>query len=161
MARWVSSVPRDDIEYGNAGTGNWEIVEDHRKDTFYTSDGSAYEMGSDHNGQSYDGLGPIPAWLTDTAPPAPEPEPAPPVYPQFSALEMLDLFTEAEQLAVVQATMGNAAVKLWYDRLIAATFITYEDPRTEGGLQALVDVELLTPERKADIVAAMQPQALA
>lgn len=94
-------------------------------------------------------------------PPEPEspeaPEPLPPQYPRLTALEMLDLFTEAEQLAVVDATMTNAAVKLWYDRMIAATFVTYEDPRTEGGLQTLVDAQLLTPERKADIVAAMQP----
>ena len=90
--------------------------------------------------------------------PESEPESLPPAYPQFSALEMLDLFTEAEQLAVVEATMTSPAVKLWYDRLIAATFITYEDPRTEGGLQALVDADLLTPERKAEIVSAMQPQ---
>ena len=88
--------------------------------------------------------------------PEPEPEPS---YPQFTALELLDLFTEDEQLAVVQATMANAAVKLWYDRMIAATFVTYEDPLTEGGLQALVDAELLTSERKAQIVAAMQPEA--
>lgn len=85
-------------------------------------------------------------------------QPQEPSYPQFTALEMLDLFTEAEQLAVVQATMTNAAVKLWYDRLIAATFVTYEDPRTEGGIAALVDAGLLTPERKSVIVAAMQPQ---
>ena len=83
----------------------------------------------------------------------PEPE-----YPQFTALEMLDLFTEQEQLAVVQATMSVPEVKLWYDRLIAATFVTYQDPRTEGGLQALVDAGLLDPGRKADIVAAMQPE---
>ncbi len=88
-------------------------------------------------------------------PPAP---PAPPVYPSFTALEMLDLFTEAEQLAVVAATMTEPAIKLWYDRLIAATYVTYEDPRTEAGLQALVDAELITPQRKAEIVAAMQPQ---
>ncbi len=88
-------------------------------------------------------------------PPAPE---SAVEYPQFTALEMLDLFTEAEQLAVVSATMAAPAVKLWYDRLIAATFVTYEDPRTEGGLQALVDAELLTPLRKAEIVTAMQPQ---
>lgn len=91
----------------------------------------------------------------------PEPQPAPPVYPQFTALQMLDLFTDAEQLAVVEATMSSPAVKLWYDRLIAATFVTYEDPRTEGGLQALVDAGLLTPERKAVIVAAMQPPSAA
>lgn len=92
-------------------------------------------------------------------PQAPEPEPLPLQYPQFTALEMLDLFTEAEQLAVVQATMTSASVKLWYDRLIAASFVTYEDPRTEGGLQALVDAGLLTPERKGEIVTAMQPAA--
>src|SRR5690606_7669412 len=107
-------------------------------------------------GQTYDGLGPIPAWLSREAP---EPEPVPPVYPQFTALEMLDLFTEPEQLAVVEATMSVPAVKLWYDRMIAATFVTYADPRTEGGLQALVGAGLLTSERKDSIVAAMQPVA--
>ena len=85
--------------------------------------------------------------------------PEPPSYPQFTALEMLDLFTEAEQLAVVEATMSVPDVKLWYDRLIAAMFVTYEDPRVEAGLQALLDADLLTPERKAEIVAAMQPPA--
>lgn len=79
-------------------------------------------------------------------------------YPQFTPLQLLDLFTEPEQLAVVGATMSVPAVKLWYDRLIAATFVTHEDPRTESGLQALVDAELLTPQRKSEIVAAMQPQ---
>lgn len=88
-------------------------------------------------------------------PPAPEPEP--PGYPQFTALEMLDLFTDPEQLAVVQATMTNAAVKLWYDKNLAADYVTYEDPRVEAGLQALVDAGLLMPERKSEIVAAMQP----
>lgn len=89
--------------------------------------------------------------------PDPDYVPPEPEWPQFTALEMLDLFTEAEQLAVVEATMTSPAVKLWYDRLIAATFVTYGDPRTEGGLQALVDSGLITPERKADIVAVMQP----
>lgn len=84
--------------------------------------------------------------------------PEPIVYPQFTPLELLDLFTESEQLGVVGATMVEPAVKLWYDRLIAATFVTYEDPRTEAGLQALVDAELITPSRKAAIVAAMQPE---
>lgn len=87
----------------------------------------------------------------------PAPEPAPPVYPRFTALEMLDLFTEPEQLAVVQATMTEAAVKLWYDRLLAADYVNYEDPRVDAGLQALVAAGLLTPERKAEIVVAMQP----
>lgn len=160
VARWTSTVGRGAIEYGEPGTGEWILLEDHRQDTLYTSDGP-YTIGSDHHGQTYDGLGPVPEWLTAEAPPAPEPEPAPIVYPQFTALETLDLFTEAEQLAVAEATMTVPAIKLWYDRLIAATFVTYEDPRTEGGLQALVDAGLLTPARKAAIVAAMQPQEVA
>lgn len=92
--------------------------------------------------------------------PDPDYVPPEPEYPQFTALEMLDLFTEQEQLAVVSATMAVPEVKLWYDRLIAATFVAYEDPRTEGGLQALVDAGLLTPQRKAEIVAAMPPEAI-
>jgi len=84
-------------------------------------------------------------------------DPATPGYPTFTPLELLELFTEDEQLAVVSATMSSPAIKLWYDKLLAAGFITYEDPRTEAGLQALVDNGLLAPERKADIVAAMQP----
>jgi len=90
--------------------------------------------------------------------PQPEPEePETPAYPTFTPLELLELFTEDEQLAVVSATMSSPAIKLWYDKLLAAGFITYEDPRTEAGLQALVDNGLLAPERKAAIVAVMQP----
>lgn len=90
--------------------------------------------------------------------PDPDYVPPEPEYPQFTALEMLDLFTEDEQLAVKAAALQNAELALWYDRLIAATFVTYADPRVEVGLQALVDAQLLDPGRKAEIVAAMQPQ---
>ena len=84
-------------------------------------------------------------------PPAP---PAPP--PQFTSLQYLDLFTEAEQLAVATAAMSSPQVKLWYDRMLAASFITLADPRTEAGLNALVSAGLLTAVRKAEIVEAMQ-----
>lgn len=70
-------------------------------------------------------------------------------------LDFLDLFTEAEQLSVAQAAMASALVKLWYDRTLAATYITREDPRVEAGLQALVDAGLLTEQRKAAVLAAM------
>ena len=79
-----------------------------------------------------------------------------PVYPQFPSLEFLDLFTEPEQLAVATAAMQSAQVKLWYDRTLAAMFVTLADPRTEGGLTALVGAGLLAAERKAAIVGAMQ-----
>ena len=75
---------------------------------------------------------------------------------QFTSLEFLDLFTDAEQLAIVNAANASTQVKLWYDRMLAANFITLADPRTEAGLTALVQAGLLTAERKAEIVGAMQ-----
>ena len=76
----------------------------------------------------------------------------PPPQTKFSSLEFLDRFTEAEQLAVVEATLVSAAVKLWYDRLLAADFIDLEDPRTEAGVDALVASGLLDPSRKLGIL---------
>lgn len=74
---------------------------------------------------------------------------------QFTSLDYLDLFTEAEQLAVVSATMASPQVKLWYDKMLAAGYITSADPRTEGGLAALVGAGLLTEARKVEILAVM------
>lgn len=88
--------------------------------------------------------------------PQPAPEPVPPQPKRFTSLEFLDLFTYSEQLAVTTATMQSAQVKLWYDRTLAAMFLTLDDPRTEAGLTALVDAGLLTAERKAEIVEAMR-----
>ena len=101
------------------------------------------------------------AWTVEPIP-EPElpqvPEPPPPQFPVFVGNAKLDLFTPSEQLAVVTATMTDPVVKLMYDRLLGAAFLTYEDPETEQGLQLLVVKELLTPERKAHIVSLMQPQ---
>ena len=92
-------------------------------------------------------------WLAEGNTPLPaDPAPAPPK--QFTSLEYLDLFTESEQLAVVSATMAVPQVKLWYDKMLAAGFITSADPRTEGGLSALVGAGLLTEARKVEILAA-------
>ena len=94
-------------------------------------------------------------WLSDGNTPLPA-DPAPPPPPkQFTSLEYLDLFSEAEQLAVVSATMAVPQVKLWYDKMLAAGFITSADPRTEGGLSALVGAGLLTEVRKVEILAVM------
>lgn len=79
-----------------------------------------------------------------------------PAYPKFYGNAKLDLFTPDEQLAVVTATMTDPVVKLMYDRLLGAAFLTYEDQETEQGLQLLVDKGLLTQERKVEIVALMQ-----
>lgn len=42
------------------------------------------------------------------------------------------------------------------DRMLAASFITLADPRTEAGLDALVSAGLLTAARKTAIVGAME-----
>ena len=95
------------------------------------------------------------AWLSEGNTPLPA-DPLPPPPPkQFTSLEYLDLFTESEQLAVVSATMAVPQVKLWYDKMLAAGFITTADPRTEGGLAALVGAGLLTEARKVEILAVM------
>ena len=95
------------------------------------------------------------AWLAAGNTPEPADVPAPPSPKQFTSLEYLDLFTESEQLAVVSATMAVPQVKLWYDKMLAAGFITTADPRTEGGLAALVGADLLTAARKIEILEAM------
>jgi hypothetical protein len=100
-------------------------------------------------------------WMVEQIP---QPEPAsdseprtiPRQYPLFVGNQKLDLFTPAEQLAVVTATMSDPVVKLFYDRLLGATYWSYEDQETERGLAVLVEKGLLTQERKAEVVAAMQ-----
>ena len=79
-------------------------------------------------------------------------------WPKFTGNAKLDLFTQAEQLEVVTATMADPMVKLMYDRLLGAEYLTYEDPETEQCLSLLVSKGLLTAERKSAIVALMQPQ---
>ena len=101
------------------------------------------------------------AWVVEVIPvpePQPEPEPLPPQYPRFYGNAKLDLFTQAEQLEVVTATMTDPMVKLMYDRLLGSAYMTYEDPETERGLALLVSKGVLTPERKSAIVALMQQQ---
>ena len=94
------------------------------------------------------------AWVLVAAQPAAQ------VFKRFYGNEKLDLFTQAEQLAVVEATMTDPMVKLMYNRLLGATHLTYEDAETEQGLQLLVDKGLLTIERKAEIVSVMQEGTL-
>lgn len=70
----------------------------------------------------------------------------------FTALEFLEKFTESEQLAVVEATISSVSVKLWYDKMLAASFVDLNDPRTESGLAALVTAGLITEARKDEIL---------
>lgn len=75
VARWVTGLHpvANTKTFGDAGTGAWEAIEDHRKDTLWVERGKPYTIGSDHEGQAYDGLGPVPAWLHTDEPAAPPP----------------------------------------------------------------------------------------
>lgn len=74
---------------------------------------------------------------------------------KFTSLEYLDRFTQAEQELIVTATGQNVQLKLFYDRLLAATFIDLEDPRTAAGIDALIAAGLFGSSRKAEL---LQPE---
>lgn len=66
LATWETALhPVTDGAWGEEGTGAWVIKDDHRKtDLYLTADGSKYELEQDVEGQTYDGIGPVPTWLT-------------------------------------------------------------------------------------------------
>jgi hypothetical protein len=78
------------------------------------------------------------------------PVPSPQVI--LTPLQFIDRFTEAEQLAITTAAMGNAAVNLWLMKCMGATSIDPSDPRTVAGMNALVAAGLITPQRRDEIL---------
>ena len=90
------------------------------------------------------------AALEDEANQPPPPPPAPPV--SETPLQFFDRFTEAEQLAIVTATMAVPQIKLWYDKLIAATEVVFADPRLASGMDAMVSAGLITQARSEEIL---------
>lgn len=69
-----------------------------------------------------------------------------------SPLEFIERFTEAEQLAVVTAAMQVPALRLWYDKLMAAQQVVEDDPRLAIGLDALVSAGLITEQRRNEVM---------
>ena len=54
-----------DLDFGKLGTGNWILKDDNRSaELFFIDDGARYEIGKESDYGKYDGLGPIPEWLT-------------------------------------------------------------------------------------------------
>lgn len=75
----------------------------------------------------------------------------------YTPLEFLEKFTQVEQLNVVSATMSNSEVKLWYDKMLAASFVDLTDQRTIEGLNSLVAAGLLSAERPQEILGGLNP----
>jgi len=67
-------------------------------------------------------------------------------------LQYVERFTDTEQLAIVTATMTNPAIKLWYDKLMAASEVVFFDPRLSAGMDALVSAGLITQARSEEIL---------
>lgn len=71
-AQWGDELPLLDPNFGRPGTSTWQVIGDHRKAGLYlTSDGSKYEIDQEIDGQTYDGIGPLPSWLTLAERPSP------------------------------------------------------------------------------------------
>lgn len=72
----------------------------------------------------------------------------------MTSLQFMSRFTDDEQLAIVTQTMTNPVIKLWYDRLIAATEVIPGDERLIAGIGALVQHGLISEERANEVLAA-------
>ena len=81
-------------------------------------------------------------------------------YPVLEGNAKFELFTDAERAAILSAALTDTAVMLLVNRITGAAFITYADPELEFGLTLLVNKELLTPERKAEIVVSLLPPSM-
>ena len=79
----------------------------------------------------------------------PEPEP----YPIVTVLQLRRLFTFQEKLTVEQAIQnGNAALKVFMDDLLASAYVALTGPLVTQGLEVLVQSEIISPERKTEIL---------
>ena len=77
----------------------------------------------------------------------------------MTPLQFMERFTEAEQLAITTAAQSTPSVRMWYDRLIAASEVVQNDPRLQAGMSAMVAAGLLTQARADAIMDWSQPSA--
>jgi len=65
------------------------------------------------------------------------------------SLDFLDRFSEQTQLKIVTEAMRIPAIRLWYDRLLAAQQVDLNSARLRAGLDAMQLAGLLTAEEIA------------
>lgn len=67
VAKWETPLhPFSDVAWSTDGT--WVVQADHRKDDLYIPTGKKYELGSEFEGNTYNGIGELPVWLTNEPP---------------------------------------------------------------------------------------------
>jgi hypothetical protein len=77
----------------------------------------------------------------------------PPVVPRvWTAYQFLLRFTEAELAAIRTASVTDPITWRFLTLATAAQEVNSDDPTTIGGMDYLVSQNLLTPERKAEIL---------
>ncbi|MDR2188947.1 MAG: hypothetical protein LBE62_13055 [Azonexus sp.] len=120
VARWTGSA--------------WEIIADHRRDTLYrVAGGQTYSIGADVQGQHYNGLGPIPAWLSETPPELPAPAPVIPaaITPRQARLALLSagLYEQVQTVFAAQSGATGEAARIEWE---FATAIERANPLIAG-----------------------------
>lgn len=94
----------------------------------------------------------IPKLTTDE----PRGEPMPAV---ITVLQLRRLFTFEEKVACEEAILaGNSALKVFMDDLAVATEVDLSDPLVEQGLDILIASEIITEERKQQVLSNEAPE---
>jgi hypothetical protein len=71
----------------------------------------------------------------------------------FSVRDYIQRFTLDEQIAVRQAQFTDMQVGLVYDDFNRAQFIDLDDPAVEAGIDLYISKGLISPDRKAELLA--------
>lgn len=99
LAQWSTALnPVIDETWGDVGTGTWTVLADNRTTPLYlTADGSRYTIDQVVAGESFNGVGPVPAWLTATAKPGK-------FYNWTSGVWVLDIAAQLADAQTMQVT---------------------------------------------------------
>ena len=81
------------------------------------------------------------------------PEPAPPPPPPIiTKLAFRYRLTDAEYVGILTAAKTDVEVAAWVETFNMVSQVNLEDPRTASGLDMMVSKDLLTEERKTEIL---------
>ena len=71
----------------------------------------------------------------------------------ITKLEYMNLFTEAELVAIYTAAKTSVLVEIWLDKFKLVSEVDLRDPTTAGGLQSMEAAGLIAAGRAAQILA--------
>ena len=88
---------------------------------------------------------------------APVPPPVPAPSKVITHLQYMNLFTEAELVAIYTAAQTSVAVQIWLDKFRLTPSVDLNDPQTAAGLAAMVAAGLLATGRDNTILSNTAP----